>query len=313
MALELRNVTCAPLDNLSVSAPDGAIIGVIGEDGAGKGMLTCLAAGGRQPGSGEVLSGKRCRIIAHGEPLNLGPVDVLCLVHALAGHDELVRRRAVIGLERLRRSGATILLVSHELEFLRRCCDEVWWLEKGRLAARGDPRQVLDAYSRHISRRFAEWGSTIAPVLAPAVRRGDGRAAVVAIETVDEGGKQTMVWESGAPVAVNVMVRYDQTVENPVIGIMIRTRIGFEVFGTNTDLEKVRTGVCAAGEVLRVRFAFVCGLCPQEYTLTAASHDADGVWHDWLEDAVAFSVSDGRYTAGVANLRAKVVVERMPR
>ena len=35
-----------------------------------------------------------------------------------------------------------------------------------------------------------------------------------------------------------------------------------------------------------------------------ASHDPDGVWHDWLEDAVAFSVTDGRYTAGVANLRA---------
>jgi lipopolysaccharide transport system ATP-binding protein len=37
-----------------------------------------------------------------------------------------------------------------------------------------------------------------------------------------------------------------------------------------------------------------------------ASHDPDGVWHDWLEDAVAFSVSDGRYTAGVANLHAQV-------
>ena len=35
-----------------------------------------------------------------------------------------------------------------------------------------------------------------------------------------------------------------------------------------------------------------------------ASHDPDGVWHDWLEDAVAFSVTDDRYTAGVANLRA---------
>jgi len=37
-----------------------------------------------------------------------------------------------------------------------------------------------------------------------------------------------------------------------------------------------------------------------------ASHDPDGVWHEWLEDAVAFLVTDGRYTAGVANLRARV-------
>jgi lipopolysaccharide transport system ATP-binding protein len=53
-----------------------------------------------------------------------------------------------------------------------------------------------------------------------------------------------------------------------------------------------------------------CDLCPQEYTLTAASHDPDGVWHDWIEDAVAFTVADSRYTAGVANLRATVTSRR---
>ena len=57
---------------------------------------------------------------------------------------------------------------------------------------------------------------------------------------------------------------------------------------------------------LELAFAFWCELCPAEYTLTVASHDPDGVWHDWLEDAVAFSVGDARYTAGVANLRAQV-------
>ena len=44
--------------------------------------------------------------------------------------------------------------------------------------------------------------------------------------------------------------------------------------------------------------------------MTAASHDPNGVWHDWLEDAVAFTVTDTRYTAGVANLRAKVTYSR---
>ena len=57
-------------------------------------------------------------------------------------------------------------------------------------------------------------------------------------------------------------------------------------------------------------FTFRCDLCPQQYTVTAASHDPDGVWHDWMEEAVSFSVTDTRYTAGVANLRASVSVER---
>jgi lipopolysaccharide transport system ATP-binding protein len=87
---------------------------------------------------------------------------------------------------------------------------------------------------------------------------------------------------------------------------MIHSRVGVEVYGTNTELEKVVLGTRTAGEMVRITFRFNCDLCPQEYTLTAASHDPDGVWHDWLEDAVSFSVSDTRYTAGVANLRAQV-------
>ena len=67
-------------------------------------------------------------------------------------------------------------------------------------------------------------------------------------------------------------------------------------------------GARRAGETVEVRFQFRCELCPQDYTLTVASHDPDGTAHDWLEEAVLFSVVDDRYTAGVANLRARVVV-----
>ena len=57
---------------------------------------------------------------------------------------------------------------------------------------------------------------------------------------------------------------------------------------------------------MEVAFRFACLLCPHEYTVTAASHDKDGVWHDWVEDGVAVAVSDSRYTAGVARLVSEV-------
>jgi len=83
-----------------------------------------------------------------------------------------------------------------------------------------------------------------------------------------------------------------------------------DVYGTNTELEKVKIGPCEAGDRRVISFRFCCDLCPGYYTLTAASHDPNGVWHDWLEDAVAFTVTDSRYTAGVANLRAAVTCLR---
>lgn len=310
MAIEFRQVSLPPLEEFTAAAPDGAVIGLLGEDGSGQRELLRAAAGLAAPTRGEVRAASPRRYIGPQDRLNLAPVALLILDHALAVHDALVQARAAIGLERLRRAGATILLASHDLALLEGLADEIWWIHQGRLAARGDPREVLETYRRHIAAQLRTWGETVAAPLAPALRRGDGRARLIALETLGADGHPTMVWQSGEAVRVRVTVRFDQPVADPVVGIMIRTRVGFEVYGTNTELEQVKLGPCAAGETLRVTFAFRCDLCPQQYTLTAASHDPDGVWHDWLEDAVAFTVTDSRYTAGVANLRARVEVDR---
>jgi hypothetical protein len=207
-----------------------------------------------------------------------------------------------------RRAGQTALLASHDEQLLAALCDEIWWLDAGRLAMKGDPAEVLSAYRTHVARRLRASGENHPPRLDPRFKRGDGRAELIAVETLGENGAPSMVWRSGERVSVRIRVRFHNDVEDPVVGMMIRTRIGFEVYGTNTELERVKVGPCKAGDLRAVTFEFRCELCPQEYTVTAASHDPDGVWHDWLEDAVAFSVADNRYTAGVANLRASVTV-----
>jgi lipopolysaccharide transport system ATP-binding protein len=199
-----------------------------------------------------------------------------------------------------------VLVVSHDEDLLRRLADEIWWLRSGKLGARGAPDEVLVAYRRHIAQRVRAWGETVPAPLAPRLRRGDGRAEILRVELIGEEGRPTSVWRSGELAVVRVTVKFHEAVEDPVVGILIRSRIGLNVYGTNTELEKLKLGPCAAGETLQLSYAFRCELCPEHYTLTVASHDPDGLWHDWLEDAVAFSVSDTRYTAGVANLRATV-------
>jgi hypothetical protein len=313
MAIEFRGARLAPLRDLTVSAPNGSVVGIVGEKGAGKSALLRLASGQAIPEAGEVIADGERRYLGPLDALQLSPVDILLLEHSLAHHDALVRARAVAGIDRLRSAGTTVLIVSHELDLLQSLCDEVWWLDAGALLQQGDPRQVLDAYRESIAEKVRAWGATLKSQFRPALRRGDGRAEILSLETLDGAGNPTAVWRSGENAIVRVAVRYHDRVEEPVIGILIRTRIGLEVYGTNTELEKVTTGNCAAGERMRIEFAFRCDLCPGEYTITAASHDADGTAHDWADDAVAFTVADSRYTAGVANLRAKVKVVAEPR
>ncbi|HBY62370.1 MAG TPA: hypothetical protein DEH78_21310 [Solibacterales bacterium] len=268
MALSLLNVTSGLIVQFSAQAPDGVTIGLLGLRGAGVSEVLRAASG-----------------------------QAVTVDYALDALDALERIGELERLEARRREGATILLASHDEALLRDLADEVWWIDEGRLRRKGDPLEVLSAFRRHVAASLR----TEPRPLHPSLRRGDGRATLEAIETAPR-------WAAGEPASIAVTVRFHAPVEDPVVGVMIRTRVGFEVYGTNTGLERLKLGPCAAGDLRQVRFAFRCDLCPQEYTVTAASHDPDGVWHDWMEDAVAVLVTGDRYTAGVANLRAEVTV-----
>jgi lipopolysaccharide transport system ATP-binding protein len=97
-----------------------------------------------------------------------------------------------------------------------------------------------------------------------------------------------------------------------MVGILIRNRIGMDVYGTNTRVEQVALGEFDAGDELELEFQFACWLAPQQYTVTVATQNADGSSHDWLDDVLAFEVVDARQLAGVANLRAQIAWQKKP-
>src|SRR4029079_5531713 len=94
--------------------------------------------------------------------------------------------------------------------------------------------------------------------LSTRLRQGDGRAEIVQLETLGSDWKPTIVWRSGETALVRVSVKFHREVHDPVIGLLIRNRIGLEVYGTNTELEKVKLGIRGAGETVRVMFRFEC-------------------------------------------------------
>jgi lipopolysaccharide transport system ATP-binding protein len=278
-----------------LTAPDGSIVGIIEE--------------ARESAAGLTTSTNVAR---------LGPNDPIpevagnyILDHVLSRSDAVTKAQAVAHLFQLRRAGAAIALVSHDEALLESCADEIWWIRNDALIARGDPSEVLSQYRRHVANALRASGENQLPRLSPAMRNGDGRATLEEIELLGGNGGPSTVFHRGETVAIRVTVRFTSPVADPVVGIMIRTRIGLNVYGTNTELEQLKLGPVQTAGRIRVSYRFRCDLCPGEYTVTAASHDPDGIWHDWMEDAVAFSVSDSRYTAGFANLRAHVEAEKL--
>lgn len=322
MGLVFENVRYArPGGDLEISwdLPSGAFVGLIGPNGCGAEDVLRLAGGMAGPQSGRIV----CRGARLAEA-SLHSADpeavrrsiaaavaaapaVLLAGPSLALIDRAGRMDLPTDFRRLQRSGTTVVIFTHDLDFLERHADEVAAFEDGKIIDRGDPRDVLERYRwRALRRAAAHRGS----VMQPAERRGDGRTRVESVRLIDADGNDAAFLRSGAAAAVEVRLRAAQETAETVVGIMIRSRIGVTVYGTNTELEGAALGALAAGDCAAVRFAFACGLCPGEYTLTAAAHEPDGAPHDWLEEALLFTVEDDRHTAGVANLRARVTIER---
>ncbi|MEP6962227.1 MAG: Wzt carbohydrate-binding domain-containing protein, partial [Acidobacteriota bacterium] len=118
--------------------------------------------------------------------------------------------------------------------------------------------------------------------------------------------------EPGDALVIRVRARAQKDLENPVVGVLIRNRLGIDVWGTNTRIEGVDLGPVASGETFEVEFAFDCNLTRQDYTLTVATQYQEGYSQDWLDDAIAFSVVDTREVAGLVNLKTRVEWRRIP-
>jgi ABC-type polysaccharide/polyol phosphate transport system ATPase subunit len=72
--------------------------------------------------------------------------DVLLLDEVLAVGDQAFRDRCQARLRAFHASGGTLILVSHEMDQVRKLCTRAVWLERGTLRMDGDVEQVLTAY-----------------------------------------------------------------------------------------------------------------------------------------------------------------------
>jgi ABC-type polysaccharide/polyol phosphate transport system ATPase subunit len=251
----------------------------------------------------EYSSGMYVRL-AFSTAIHVDP-EILIVDEALAVGDAVFANRCVRKFQELRERKITVLFVSHDLGLVKQLSDRAILLLNGRIAAEGAPNDVINRYIGLVLAKEDSKQKKDDRIHA-SFRHGDGSSEILGVEILNARGEPATAVTGGEPITVRVRSRFHQPTSDPMVGILIRTRIGMDVYGTNTCLERVRLGDFQPGDELEVDFAVECWLTPQQYTLTVATQNADGTSHDWLDDAVAFDVVDTRAAAGVANLRAQV-------
>lgn len=77
--------------------------------------------------------------------------DVLLLDEVLAVGDQAFRARCADRIAERLYSGAGVIIVSHDLDVVRKHASDVIWLDGGRVRMRGEADRVVDAYVESVS------------------------------------------------------------------------------------------------------------------------------------------------------------------
>ena len=155
--------------------------------------------------------------------------DVLLVDEVLAVGDEPFQRKCMEKIRAFQADGRTIVLVSHALDQVGELCDRAVVLERGRVAADGDPRDAL----RTLRRDYEETRRSQAP---PDESSTSSAARVVAV-TLDGAASPTHDVVTGDDLEVAVTVAAGEAgLTDWMVGIGLETTLGHVVFGTNTEM-----------------------------------------------------------------------------
>jgi lipopolysaccharide transport system ATP-binding protein len=166
--------------------------------------------------------------------------DVLVVDEVLAVGDEEFQRKCFDHLYALRRSGRTIIVVSHGLGQLEALCDEIAWLEHGEVQTAGAPTETIAAYLKRVNSDEAARNPQIEAVREDDgdPRAGDQSIRVRSAKIVDLDGQPIGHAETGTTfqISLEIMVR------EPVLGPNVRIALQHESGPLVTMVSNHRVG-----------------------------------------------------------------------
>jgi len=132
--------------------------------------------------------------------------DILMVDEVLAVGDESFQLRCMEKFAELRRSGRTIVIVSHGLDAVRNICDKAAWLDHGRLMKEGEAHDVVTAYLESVrdDRRASE--STQGIVTPEETSEPGAGWHIGTVELLDDDGKDVGVVPSGSPATIRIEI-----------------------------------------------------------------------------------------------------------
>lgn len=243
--------------------------------------------------------------------------DILIVDEALSVGDAYFQHKSFARIRKFRDQGTTLLFVSHSPGAIKTLCNRALLIDGGILQRDDHPDAVLDYYNAVIAKQSADYEikQTEIQTGKKITRSGNGKASVEAVDLLHDGETVRAI-RSGDPAVFSVLVVSQDYVDELTVGILIRDRLGNDVFGTNTFHHRRSMTDVVAGTRIQARFSFAnLYLGVGTYSVTVALHSRDAHVasnYDWWDQALVFQVVPGSLPRSIGVNAMPVLVEELP-
>jgi lipopolysaccharide transport system ATP-binding protein len=268
--------------------------------------------------------------------------DILVIDEALAVGDAFFVQKCMRFLRRFMETG-TILFVSHNTGAVINLCQRAIWLHGGAIRALGPSKEVAEAYLADLYEAqqglsAVRSGAAKPPpgehtiAAEPRDQRlaylnnsqfrndieifrfepvgpsfGTGGATILDVNLCDTEGQRLAWCVGGEDVALSVRCEAHLDIPSPIIGFIVKDRLGQPLFSDNTCLTYISTPVrIEGGERFEAVFQFRMPILPVgDYSICAAVAEGTQMEHlqlHWKHDAVLFKSHSSSVCTGLVGI-----------
>jgi lipopolysaccharide transport system ATP-binding protein len=220
--------------------------------------------------------------------------DVLIVDEALSVGDAYFQHKSFARIREFRESGTTLLIVSHDKGSIQSICDRAILLNAGRLAMEGEPEAVMDYYNAMLAdhqNQIVNQEVTCEGKIQTI--SGTREVTLSGAALLDAKGHPLEMVAVGQLVSLRVLATCNASVQDLVVGYMIKDRLGQPVFGTNTFYHKLNLKNLGLNHAIEIYFDFQANLGPGSYSVAIALH-ADKTHatknYEWRDRALLFEM-----------------------
>ena len=248
--------------------------------------------------------------------INVEP-EILIVDEALSVGDVFFQAKCYRRMEEIRKSGTTILMVTHDMGSIIKYCDKVVLLNKGEFIAEGNPGRMVDLYKKILANQMdslkAELENDFSGEKAAEAARqdtdegvhknadgnadetklmkdlitinsnrteyGDGRAEIFDLGLFDARGNLTNLLLKGEMFTIRERIRFHAPLKSPIFTYTIKDKKGTDLSGTNTMYEGADVKPVEEGDIYDVSFTQKMTLQGGEYLLSMSCTGFEGEEH----------------------------------